>query len=368
MKKILIFDLQFQNYVYHSTPQPSMYSMLVAGYHKAKGDKVIFTDTEPKVFNEYNIVYINKDEEDLFHKPAWLKYPNVKLIGGHWENGIETHYDPEWEIYPPDITIYHGWIDRRLKKYTKYNPERLVHFYYTPVKIKQKNKLTAPNGEKLLIIDNDIENFDSDFSHIACNVSADKIKFLYPISLDNEPEKVLSFFNTTNNSISKDNLWFELKEIPTEEKQKELFDAIKKYKLRGKSRLKLNLSRDTNEEWIETIPRVMEFMGQARIQIRERIVFYPRNQYKFKYSRVLQEMKRWSGSRLSYEKNTCLDYILVDGCRNSSNVMDFLNNPVKYIADKRQGTNKLFEIFDCMLEYPDVIYALTAPYVGRVRM
>jgi len=366
MKRVLIFDLQFQNYVYHSTPQPSMFSMLVAGFHKAKGHSVTFTDTEPKVFNEYDIVYINKDEDDLFHKPQWLKYPNVVLIGRYWE-GLNTTYNLEWEKYPPDITIYHGWLNRRAIKYPKYNPERLEHFYYEPVKIRQGARLTAPSGNKLLIIDFDLEESDPLFEHISNNVSAKRVSFLYPISLDKNPKQKLAFLRTTRDFVSKKNLWLVLSDLPTEEQQEEFFDAIKTYPPLSEARIKLDIKRDTNEGWLEVLPKIIHFIGKARQEFRERILVYPRNQYTFKYPRILQELKRWTGSRLTYEKNTCIDYILVDGCRNTSNILSFLEDPVDYIEKKRQGTNKLFEVYDFILEYPEIALALTAPYQGRTR-
>ena len=156
-KKVCIFDLEFMQYLYNSRARPGMYPMLISSFYKNQGYQVVFT-TEVPNFQDYEIVFINRDAPDLWYDPEWLGNDNVKLTGAYWPSNL-IYYPLEWESVDPDITIFHNWVENRLKKYPSLKKARFDEFYKTPFKIIRGNKIVEPEGSHLLIVDDNLQSF-----------------------------------------------------------------------------------------------------------------------------------------------------------------------------------------------------------------
>lgn len=78
--------------------------------------------------------------------------------------------------------------------------------------------------------------------------------------------------------------------------------------------------------------------------------------------KLLQEMKRWTGSKMGgYLKNSLFDYILFDSIRDTEKLKEFLTDPFKY-QGKKHGSNKLGEVLDFIQTRPDLFYIITESY------
>ena len=233
--KIFIFALQFANYSGRSTPKPSATTMLISGYHKAKGDTVVFSARPPKNFALYDIVYINKDTDGLFHLQEWLDYPNVKAVGNFWENET-VYYSEDWELTPPDITIYHEWITDFMKKFPSKNEKLFETFFqYTPFIMKQKGKIIEPSGDKILILDRNWIEWDCGFD-IVSSLDIKRLRFAYPIPINYDYEKVCDLVYYCKN-IDRNHLWLELYGLIPKEKQIEIAKEFKKRKTKNLNNL-----------------------------------------------------------------------------------------------------------------------------------
>jgi len=360
MKHIVIFDLNFMTYTYHSTPQASMYAMLISGWHKSRGDKVVFTD-EPPNYKLYDIVYIIKDRIGVGHLSEWLFPENVVPVGNYWDKeGIESFYNTEWETTPPDNTIYWGWLDRWTTRYAKYNKNRLEHFYREPVKIMQRGKKIWPEGKGFLILDNDMEVWDPDFEE-TMQQNLSQIRFAYHIPIDGRWEDVLIFMK--HKQASREYLYVDMfYENYTDEDFLEASKLWAKYALGRMIRIHLNVDLRNNEEWLEAIPRIYKTLADFRMRGGKMVRVQPFNIDTFDHPRILKELKRWTGRNVGYAKNSLLDYMLFDGLRNSQAVLSFLSDPDAYIEKGRLGANKLPEILAFAEEYPDLFYLISESY------
>lgn len=357
--KIAIFDLQFANYIYHSAPRPSMYTMLISGYHKTKGHAVSLLWKVPD-FGSFDIVYINKDDYDLFHDPSWLTYENVKCVGGFWGE-IDTFYNEDWEEAMPDLQIYKGWTEMMQEKYSTYSDKKLELFTkYKPVKIKQKNRITSPEGENLLIIDNDMHIWDKDCK-ILQELNINKSVILYPFELDGRWDAVLEAVACRH--LRRDKMWANMNiENYNDESIQDAIDIWNKYKIGRMFRIKLHVKGEVSSDWESLIPTALKVMKEFRMQSKKRLFFTPHQMETFSHPRILMEMKRWSGKDMGYAKNSVFDYILYDGIRDINKIIEFLEEPYEYVNKKKHGTNKLIEVLDFIETYPELIEYITESY------
>ena len=359
-KQIVIFDLNFMTYTYHSTPQASMYAMLISGWHKSRGDNVIFSD-EPPNYSLYDIVYIIKDRIGVEHVNSWLIPENVVPVGNFWErDGIEAFYNKEWETTPPDNTIYWGWMDRWTERYKKYNKRRLEHFYRTPVKIKQKDKIVWPQGAGYLILDNDIRDWDPAFLEFM-EQDLKQIRFAYPIPVDGRWREVMEFL--TLKQANREFLFLDMNyENYIDEDFIEAADIWTEFKLGRMVRLHLNVELHTQEQWLEAIPRIYGVLGDFRMKGKKMVRVQPFNIDSFSHPRILKELKRWSGRSIGYAKNSLFDYILFDSIRDTKLIEFFLRDPYGYLEKGRFGVNKLGDVVKFAEEFPDLMYCISKSY------
>ena len=360
-EKIAILDLNFMTYSYHSTPQASMYVMLISGWHKAKGDSVSFADAYPDT-KMYDKVYIVKDRLGLEHISSWLIPHNVFPVGNYWDKeGIESFYDEDWETTPPDNTIYWNWLDRWTTRYPKYNKIRLAHFYLEPVKIRQKGKNYWPSGADYLILDNDMEEWDPEFLEML-DQPISRVRFAYPIPLDGRWDAVLKFIKY--GPCLRTDLWLEMdyENYPTEEDYQAAADIWVKYSLGRMLKLRLNVKCNSHEEWSEAIPKIYKGLAIFRLTGKKRLRVQPYNIETFNHPRILMELKRWTGRTQGYAKNSLFDYILFDGTRDMTRVEKFLTDPYEYTNNGRFGTNKFKEVLRFIEAEPELFYVITESY------
>lgn len=360
-ERIAILDLNFMTYSYHSTPQASMYVMLISGWHKAKGDTVSFADVYPDT-KFYDKVYIIKDRPGVDHLSSWLIPNNVIPVGNFWANdGVEAFYNEAWERTPPDNTIYWGWLDRWTERYPKYNKERLAHFYLEPVKIRQGEKNYWPAGEGFLILDNDMKDWDPAFLDMM-EQPMRQVRFAYPIPVDGRMREALYFIKY--GPCSRADLWLEMdfKNYPTLESYQEAADLWAEFALGRMLKLRLNFECNSHAEWAEALPRVYDGLAAFRMTAKKRVRVQPFNIDSFKYPRILVELKRWTGRTQGYAKNSLFDYMIFDGTRGTERVEGFLTDPYDYIAKRKLGTNKFKEILEFMENEPELFYKITESY------
>jgi hypothetical protein len=276
---------------------------------------------------------------------------------------VKAYYDSEWEEYPPDNTIYKAWVENWLNRYKKYNPRRLDAFFRAPVKISQNGRKVQVEGKHLLIIDDDIHEWENGYEYLK-GMNVKWAELLYPLKIEpSRSEEVFEFVYSTRNQYLRDSLWGEFEIVPIDQIDL-IAEAWNKFRIGRMFRLKIILEASLDSQWREIIESAIHFAGKMRERCGKRIILYPYNMESFKYPRILQEMKRWSGARVGYNKNTIFDYMLVDGCRNTEDIIDFLENPYQYLEDKRQGSNKLYVIPEVIENDPWLMALITEPYFG----
>lgn len=361
-RRIAILDLNFMTYTYHSTPQASMYAMLISGWHKAQGDSVAFFDHAPD-FKFYDLVYLIKDRPGVPHLPSWLAENSAVPVGDWWEkDGVEPFYNSEWEKAPPDNTIYWGWLERHGEKYPKYNKERLKHFYLTPHKINRNGKLYFPDEGSCLIIDNDIHKWDKDFE-LFMKEPISKLRFAYPILLDERWAGVLKFID--GKQAERQHLILEMnyENYEDDDKLDKALEEWKKYKFSRLVRIRMNVYGYSEEEWDKNIERVYHILERFRVEGGKMISVQPFNIDSYSCPKVLTELKRWSATRVAYSRNSLFDYMVFNGCRDIDKMMDFLENPYSY---HRHGRNKLGELITFAENKPELLKIISKSYKGTV--
>jgi len=177
--RVAIFDIKLANFPHTSTPQPSVYVMMLSGMHKQLGDAVSLW-SEPGNFGGYDLVYLVKDGQGLLHSPRWLKFQNVKLVGDGWRE--LGHFDKRWQDYPLDELIYKEWERAWRRAYPSFTTARMRQFRLKPV-------LVYPRGRKikhfpkddLIICDKQLQKFDSRLSFLNQIHEGCKVTVLYPL-------------------------------------------------------------------------------------------------------------------------------------------------------------------------------------------
>lgn len=355
--RIVIFDVLLSTVIFHSTPRPTMPALLISGWHKSQGHQVLLTD-EPPSFALYDQVYIVKDAPELFHEPEWLTYNNVSLVGKGWE-GMEI-WNPEWETALPDRHLYQNWAENWMKRYPTISPERMESFFRRPVKLKQGKNIVVPEGRDLLIIDDDMHIWDKDGS-VLKEVPMKNGWLLYPVRMNGRWEAGLEIFNAKH--LKRRNLWFDFdfNTSPPEE-LKAAQDLLHSKPPGRMMRIKMHFQARSNNEWVELIPQVYQTLADFRNNCGKRIWAEPHYISHFSHPRILTELKRWTSMNAGYNKNSLLDYMLFDGCRNTEKIAEFVQDPYAYIAQKKHGKNKFVELVPFMETYPELVDIISTSY------
>lgn len=363
-KRILLFDLQFLKYTRLHTPFPSTAGVLVAGYHKSIGDKVLLSDTVPN-FSMYDTVYIIKDDWDLYYDPEWLRNGNVVLIGKFWPSGL-SEWKEEWENYPPDIRPYATWAEGWLKKYPRVKRDRLAHFFHQPILIKNNKRIYQPDIPNALILDYEPHKIDEDYQTLR-ELNIDSIKFLHPIDISyNTPEalKLLKQKNITGQKTAK---------IDVHTPQKELSAIItlwKEMKMSRLVRLKSWITASNDEEWDELILHTLQFLEQWREGAGKRIFIEPVDEYSYSYPGMLYFLRRWTGKDMGYAYNSLLDYAIYDTLHSVERIENFLIDPDAEMTRMKKDwrSKKVYhieEMIECAEKNPQLALAMSKPVKGK---
>lgn len=357
-KRICIFDLEFMQYLYQSRARPGMYPMLISSFYREKGYEVVFT-TEIPNFTNYEIVFINRDAPDLWYDPDWLTNANVKLTGAYWPSDL-IYYDLEWEFVNPDITIFHNWVENRLKKYPSLKKNRFNEFYKTPFKMIRGKRIVEPEGSNLLIIDDNLQLFEGVIDILKyANITNTSLSYNLFITKENVWE-VFDFLNMK--TISRDNLTVDILE-QTEDGLQEIMDAWNSYRMGRTVRLKYHLVAQTQEEWEKKIIYACNMAQNFKIQTGKRVYMEPHDRESFKYPLTLTFLKRWTGKDMGFAKNSLIDYWIYDVCKTYEAIEDFLENPKETKKSSLETlVNFLEEYYD---KNPELIKAMTCCRVAK---
>lgn len=356
--KVVIYDIFLGTMIFHSTPRPTMLGMLISGFHKSRGDQVLLTDEMPDV-GLYDKIYLLKDAPDLFHDPQWLIQDRVIPVGKYWE-GVIPIWNPEWELALPDTRLYQNWANNWIARYPTITKSRLESFYRTPVKMKQGNNIKVPEGNNLIIIDDDIDEWDENYE-ILKNSPIKNAILLYPLKLDGKWDAVLDTFSQKH--LKRQYFWADMNfKNYNEDEINKAIEIYQKYAPGRMFRIKCHVEGNSNEEWIELIPKIYYFLERFRLECTKRVFIQPHGIDNFEFPRILTELKRWTAKDMGYAKNSLFDYMVYDGCRNVEKMAELLCDPYAYIAGKKLGKNKFVELIPFVEKYPELMDVITKSY------
>lgn len=360
-KKVVIFDLQLMKYTSLSTPYPSTAGLIVSGFHKAQGDTIILVDQCPQ-FTRFDIVYIVKDDVNLYHTPSWLKHHNVIPIGRHWEGGI-GFWDKEWEKYPPDMTLYRKWFDSWKSNYPWFGEETRAAIYsYKPVLIKNEVRMLKPTGDKILIIDYNPHEIDEGHEFLK--------------SFDNKEIAFLHWFNITKDVESsfdllhKDNIkcrtWvtFDL-----DISKKEMIDLTKAVARRGGHRnnylLKFTVyfHGGNQEDWRKSVVHILQIINLWKKIAGRRVYSLPIDDLSFECPDLLTHIARWTGTPILFRNFSYIDSVLAFDIPTIQILEDFLRDPHEVWSRKRYRVHplyiKTYRVFTYLEKYPRLMILLS---------
>ena len=354
--RVVIFDIKFGNYIYHSTPTPSKETLLLSGYHKERGDEVVLTDSLPN-FAIYDKVYLVKQNPFLFSDPSWTQPLNIACVGKGW-GGMEV-WKEEWDKASPDMEIYRQWINRWTTKYPKFSEKRLRPFFQKPVKIKQGDRIVMPSEQKCLIIDDDIIEWDPKYETMK-EIDV-KHSLLTPLVLDGRWKEALEYFE--QRSLIRDKFWatFDINKT-TEEDLKQALEIFKEISPSRMFRIKATVQAWSDQEWIEVLEWTYKVLEDFRMECGKRLFIEPVGHEGLMIERVIKELKRWCAKDNGYRRNSLFDYMIYDGCRDTKQIAEFLYEPYEYIAAKKHGQNKFSELIPIIKKYPEVMDIITKSY------
>lgn len=362
---ILLLDLQFLKFTYAHTPYPSTAGLLIAGYHKAQRDHVMLSSIIPN-FAMYDKIYIIKDDWDLYYDPEWLKLPNVVLVGRFWDKVMQT-WNSEWELYPPDATPYTTWADNWLALYPSTKIERMEYMYYTPVLLKQGNRITAPEGDTILLIDYDLHKIDPDFSTLK-ELNIKHIRTLHPINVTDNPKAAFSLFKQRHMRKS---LWATMDIPMSQEKLDEIIHWWNYYRPGRTTRLKVWLEGHSENEWVENLHYIIPFLAQWRERAGKRIFVEPVDEFTCACPDLLYFLRRWTGRDMGYAYNSLLDYAIYDSLQDLKKIEELLRDPYtafeKYAKTvrRRPKADRVKEIFYFIKNNPDIAELISKPVNGK---
>ena len=362
---VLLFDLQFLKFTDKHTPYPSTAGLILAGYHRAKGDSVMLSTVIPN-FAMYDIVYIIKDDWDLYHDSSWLRHSNTVPVGRFWAEGIAV-WDTEWEDYPPDATPYRTWVKNWLKKYPYLKEARFKPFFHDPVLIKNEKRILNPEGEDILVIDYKPHEIDADFSTLK-SLNIKSLKFLHPVNITENPSGVFELMAQAN---VKDNKWATMDLDISQEKLTELIDVWNEYRPGRMVRLKVWIQAVDNESWFDEFRMIMPFLERWRNEAGKRVYVEPVDELTFDYPELLYFLRRWTGRDMGYAYNSLLDYCIYDSLQNNYRIEELFRDPEGVLAKARPHRGletklmKVGKILSFINEYPEMAELISKPVTRK---
>lgn len=364
-RHVLLFDLQFLKFTHLHTPYPSTAGLLLAGYHKGQGDRVMLSTVIPN-FAMYDIIYIIKDDWDLYHDPSWLRHSNVVPVGRFWTEGIRV-WDEEWENYPPDPTPYRTWVNAWLKKYPALKLTRFKPFFHEPVLIKNNKRILNPDNDEVLVIDYEPHNIDADF-HTLKGLNVKSLKFLHPVDITKDPSGVFELMAQRN---VQDNKWATMDVDISQSELTELIDTWNEYRPGRTVRLKVWIQGNDNESWFNELYKIMPFLERWRNEAGKRIYVEPVDELTFDYPEVLYFLRRWTGRDMGYAYNSLLDYCIYDSLQNNHRIEELFRDPEGVLARAKPHNGvetklmKVGKILQFINDYPDIAELISKPVIRK---
>jgi hypothetical protein len=298
------------------------------------------------------IVADDRFNEDVMY-PELFEVENTFTVGRAFKN---SYYNPEWEKYPPDLTIYDNFVRDWKRRYPKYNEIRLNAYSLTPFLIRRNGVCFSPPANSLIldsIIDEEIlevmlncgakncifanNPVIQSTSHFELLLRTYKSKVYRGGDFKVEIDWTQEFKDNMNTYME---LWAE-------------YSCGRMFVIR----IRIDAITATRQDKID----IYNTLGRWRLEVGKRLAVYaanPMDDYRF-----WTEIKRWSSSRAGYSKNSLIDYIIYDACRNIKTIAYFLDEPEEYILREKMGTNKLWWVVDLFKSGDDeLIRTLTTSY------
>lgn len=354
MKQVYIIDVKLATYIYHSTPAPNSLVCIIAGYHKAQGDSVMLSHIPIKGENIVNYIVADDKYNELVINEDFFQYDNTIPIGRSF--GAQCQFKEEWKNFPPDITIYNNFYTTWTNKYPKYNITRLRRFLKTPFQVKRQGKFYEPPSNVLILdyVDLELLTFlaECNCKHLDF-VNAPEIKDVDTF----EAFLLLYKIGMINGGDCKVELDWEYVKYANITKKLQLLWQQYRCGRMVVLRLRVDVSNASSQDIID----IYNWIGDWRMNCGKRIGLYPAN-IENNY-RLWTEFKRWTNGRAGYNKNSLIDYILYDGCRDINDIALFLFDPYSYLDGKKMGSNKLWWVLDLFEQGEhDLIETLTTSY------
>lgn len=358
--RVGLFDLQFLKYAYVHTPFPSTAGLILAGYHKMQKDNVVLLDKVPN-FTLYDLIYIIKDDWDLYHDTTWLQHPNVKLVGRFWDPSMSS-WEQKWQEYPPDIQPYRRWAEDWLKRYPYYKKKRIEHFWYEPVLLNTGKKILNPDSFETLLIDYNLHLLDDDYSTLK-ELHCPSIKMLQPLDVTHNTEAAFQFLKQRNVRRS---VWITLDRDAPEEEMQRIINMWNKYRLGREIRMKIWIEAHKDEDWEQELKKTIPFLAKWREQAGKRIFVEPVDLYSYSHPDILIGLRRWTGRDMGYAYNSLLDYLIYDSIAGDNKaILAFLEDPYTYIENERKGCKKMQSVVRFLKEEPELSRLISTPVNGK---
>jgi hypothetical protein len=358
---VLIVDNKFNNYKYVNTLVPSTPVALISGFHKAHKHNVeLFLPNKEYKLEGFDKIYlVNDSVHTLPVDTVWMSLPQTVVCGRYYKNHPRHVHDSSWELFPPDFTIYHSFIDYWRHRFPSYNLSRLEIFFEEPFKMKRGKSIFYPDTPGTVIIDDDIHEWDENFTHLS-TITAKNIRFNNPLRIDKNMKAALELFALR--TIMRKHFWaeFYLDENITDAEIYEMARICGEMEPGRMFRVKMWASGENDEAWQSLILRASKAMEHFRMLATKRIYFEPYNykqgQTNFPY--VIQFMKRWAAKGPGYKNNSVVDYMIYDGLQTIDKIADFLHTPEK-VAERNPKARALLNF---ITNYPNLAYALSQSF------
>ena len=349
--RILFFDVDLFAAIFVKTPQPRHEFMLLAGYHKSKGDDIVLTWKVPE-FHQYDKVYISAFDPDTFVDPEWLRHSNVVPI---LPSNKPDKLLAEAEHYPP-YQIYQSWLDDRLERYPSQNKKRFIRFCAKPWKLKRGDEIHLPTEPDCVIIDEGLEEWDYDCSILS--QIKHKYWLLYPQQLGDVDrwKYVLKEFN--RRKMHRSTYWATW-EFNRFTEWEDILEAFKADRPSSMFRIKMILSERTHDKWLELLPRAYDAVQDFRMESGKRLFVKTLNRQTFDYPTFLGQFDRYTAKDNGFKFNSMMSYILIDNVGNFDQQAIFLRNPYKHTNRKKLLKEEMVAFIE---RYPDVAEKLWQSY------
>ena len=346
MRNIAILDLQMGIARWASTLKASYYVTMLSGYHKRRGDYVVYLSA-PVNFDKFDKVYLIYEQPELFYNAEWATMGNVVFLGEY--SPIPTPKLPKSvQSATPDLSIYTEWLDAWLEKYPTLAENKYDVFKQTPVVLKSNNHFNSFDfsDQDISIMDADIDTWTTEQFNWLNELNAHSIRFAYPLhfTLD-KMGGWLKLIKTL--PIIRSKLWarVNIEDLPDEKSVAEFCKIYKENYVGRFLRIRLHFGNELwdEETWWDKLEWALYILQQFRYYTKQRITLEINYRNSFTYPSILTMAKRWSGSNDTYWRDSPLDYYIYDFCKTPVHFAAAIQD-IELFAKSGRYLNELVEV------------------------